>query len=79
MDDDRNLRMMQTRSYESEVFIAFTHPRQSLITGPRGQVVTDVRSPTAEVTVTSVDLAEVESARSGPSAHLRDRRTDLYR
>ncbi|MBN1445072.1 MAG: carbon-nitrogen hydrolase family protein [Candidatus Omnitrophica bacterium] len=37
MHDERNLHMMQTRSYESECYIAFTHPLQSLITGPKGE------------------------------------------
>jgi predicted amidohydrolase len=78
MHDERNLRMMQTRSYESEVFIAFTHPRQSLITGPRGEVVINVRSPGSGVSITKLDLAEVAEVRSGESAHLRDRRPDLY-
>ena len=39
MHDERNLHMMQTRSYESELFIAFTHPQQALLTAPTGQVI----------------------------------------
>jgi predicted amidohydrolase len=77
MHDRRNLHMMQTRSYESEVFIAFTHPRQSLLTGPRGEIVRNVHRGEG-VAVTTIDLAEAEKARTDPSAHLRDRRPDLY-
>ncbi|MBN1876360.1 MAG: hypothetical protein JXA33_19200 [Anaerolineae bacterium] len=36
MHNDLNRCMLRTRAYESEVCIAFTHPGQALITGPRG-------------------------------------------
>ncbi|MCC7145260.1 MAG: carbon-nitrogen hydrolase family protein [Phycisphaeraceae bacterium] len=78
MHDDLNLAMMRTRSFESEVFIAFTHPRQSLVTGPRGEVIHDTTSSQGDYSVTTIDLAEADRARQGPMAHLRDRRTDLY-
>ncbi|MBN1640798.1 MAG: carbon-nitrogen hydrolase family protein [Anaerolineae bacterium] len=79
MHDERNLRMMQTRSYESEVVIAFTHPGQSLITGPRGEIVTDETSEARTYAVSDVDLDVVDQVRAGRSAHLRDRRPDVYR
>ena len=78
MHEELNLCLMRTRSYESEVFIAFTHPQQSLVTGPRGEVLRDEREPDSAVAVTEIDLAEVDSVRTGPSAHLRDRRPELY-
>jgi predicted amidohydrolase len=78
MADDMNLAMMRTRSFESEVFIAFTHPRQSLLTGPGGRVHCDQREPRPAFARTTIDLAEADAARATPSAHLRDRRTDLY-
>ncbi len=78
MADEMNLAMMRTRSFESEVFIAFTHPRQSLLTGPGGRVHCDQREPRPAVARTAIDLAEADAARATPSAHLRDRRTDLY-
>ncbi len=78
MHDERNLRMMQTRSYESEVFIAFTHPGQSLITGPKGEILHNQEAGDLSFAVTEVDLAEVDQVRTGQSAHLRDRRPDLY-
>ena len=77
MHDERNLHMMQTRSYESEVIIAFTHPGQSLITGPWGQVLINEESPATDFAVCDVDLSKVDEQRSGQS-HLRDRRADLY-
>jgi len=79
MCDARNLCMMQTRSYESEVWIAFTHPGQALVTGPRGEVVTDERAPDVPFVVTELDLAKADRVRAGASAHLRDRRPDVYR
>lgn len=78
MHDERNLWMMRTRSYESEVFIAFTHPVQSLLTGPRGELLCNESFHRASFSVTEIDLSEVETVRSGPSAHLRDRRPDVY-
>ncbi len=70
--------ILRVRSYESEVFIAFTHPVESLITGPQGQIVRQETSAAARWIVTEVDLAEVDAARAAASAHLRDRRRELY-
>ena len=78
MHDARNLRMMQTRSYESEVYIAFTHPGQSLLTGPAGDVVCNETSSESEFTICEADLAEVEKIRSSSTSHLKDRRVELY-
>jgi len=78
MHDERNLHMMQTRSYESEVYIAFTHPAQALITGPHGEIVANVEAEDMQYAVTDVELARVDEVRAGPSAHLRDRRPDVY-
>jgi predicted amidohydrolase len=78
MHDERNLHMMQTRSYESETFIIFTHPGQALVTGPRGEIVSNVVTNDSTFAIIEIDLAEVDRVRAGPSAHLRDRRVDLY-
>ena len=78
MHDIRNLHMMQTRSYESEVFIAFTHPVQSLVTGPTGGIICNNQSDEDDFSIAVVDLCEVDQVRSRPSAHLRDRRPDVY-
>jgi predicted amidohydrolase len=78
MHDERNRHMMQTRSYESELFIAFTHPRQALLTDPTGQVVCNEEHDAVSFAVSAIDLAEVDRVRSGASAHLRDRRPEIY-
>ena len=78
MHDERNLHMMQTRSYESEVFIAFAHPGQSLVTGPGGEVLCNNQDDEQRWTLCEVDLSQVDIVRSSKSGHLRDRRTDLY-
>ncbi len=78
MHDLRNQHMMQTRSYESEVVIAFCHPGRSLVTGPRGEILVNNHNPADRFTLCEVDLGPVDEVRSGPSAHLRDRRDDLY-
>ena len=78
MHDERNQHMMQTRSYESEVVIAFAHPGQSLVTGPRGEVLCNNQVDSERYTLCEVDLSQVDVVRASPSAHLRDRRADLY-
>jgi predicted amidohydrolase len=78
MHGEKNLHMMQTRSYESELFIVFTHPGQALITNPRGEIVQNETSAEVTFAITDIDLSETDRVRRGPSAHLRDRRTDLY-
>ncbi|NWG12388.1 MAG: carbon-nitrogen hydrolase family protein [Acidobacteria bacterium] len=79
MDDEFNVCMMRTRSFESELYIAFTHPRQSLITDPGGRVLLDDRDGKRCYSVTTIDLAQADARRASPSGHLRDRRTDIYR
>ena len=78
MHDEHNLRMMQTRSYESETFIVFTHPQQSLITDPNGEIVVNCVDAEEYLTITEIDLSMVDRVRSGVSSHLRDRRPDVY-
>ena len=78
MHDRRNLWMMRTRSYESEVFIAFTHPAQSLLTGPTGKVVCNETGRSDHYSVSEIDLSEVDRARESDYSHLRDRRPDVY-
>jgi len=69
---------MQTRSWESEVFIAFTHPAQSLVTGPAGQVVLNETAPDRRWSICDMDLTDANAARAAPMAHLRNRRPELY-
>ena len=78
MHDETNLRMMQTRSYESEVFIAFTHPQQSLVTDPNGSIVVNNEDDEDSITISEIDISLADQVRSGESAHLKDRRPDVY-
>ena len=77
MHNELNLCMMCTRSYESIIYIAFTHPLQALITSPHGTVVSNVEAEDISFTVTEIDLQEVD-ARRETSGHLSERRSDLY-
>ncbi len=76
--DENNLRMMQTRSYESEIFIAFTHPHQSLLTDPTGKIICNETEPDKQFALNEIDLSQVDKVRAGGLAHLRDRRPELY-
>ncbi len=67
-----NEAMMRTRAYENQCFIAFTHPRVSLVTGPKGDIVGKDDGPPG-VLVCDVDLT-----RAKDDNHLRDRRPELY-
>ncbi len=75
MSCDLNLAMMRTRSFENGIFIAFTHPRQSLITGPVGDIIINNENDSDEFTLTEIDLS---LATGKENNHLLDRRVDLY-
>ncbi len=75
MHGELNLCMMRTRAYENGIYIAFTHPGQSLITGPRGNIVCNNKDANQTFTVTEIDLSNALIDKSG---HLRDRRVDVY-
>lgn len=76
MRGDLNLCMMRTRSYENGVFIVFTHPGQSLITGPDGSIVCNDNDATKTHVVTEIDLSQAPANQGG---HIIDRRPDVYR
>jgi len=76
MHGDLNLCMMRTRSYENGIFIVFTHPGQSLITGPSGAVVCNNEDESQTYTVTEIDLSKALADKSG---HIVDRRPDVYK
>jgi outer membrane protein assembly factor BamB/predicted amidohydrolase len=75
MHGDLNLSMMRTRSYENGIFIAFTHPGQSLITGPAGNVVCNNEEEARTYVITEIDLSKAPANKGG---HLADRRPDVY-
>jgi predicted amidohydrolase len=76
MHGDLNLCMMRTRAYENGIFIVFTHPGQSLITGPRGNIVCNDRGKSRKYTVTEIDLSKAPANTGG---HIVDRRPDIYK
>jgi len=76
MHGDLNLCMMRTRSYENGIFIVFTHPGQSLITGPNGAVVCNNEDKSQTYTVTEIELSKALADKSG---HIVDRRPDVYK
>lgn len=63
---------MRTRSYENELYICFTHPNLSLITGPKGEIVAKLQSSVEDVLVEDLDLSQVTSNM------IKDRRPELY-
>jgi omega-amidase len=75
MHGELNLCMMRTRSYENGIFIAFTHPGQSLITGPGGEIVCNEQDATRTFIVTEIDLSKAPANKGG---HIADRRPDVY-
>lgn len=75
---ENNLWRMRTRSWESEIFIAFTHPAQALVTDPRGDVILNETRPDTTFAVCEVDLEAVDRIRSDAWTLLKDRRPDVY-
>ena len=70
---DLNEAMMRTRAYENQCFIAFAHPKTSLVTGPGGKVLAKWEGVKAGVTTCDIDLSKAKD-----DNHLRDRRPDIY-
>ena len=62
----------------SDVFIAFTHPLQSLVTSPKGQVICNDEADKDTVTISRVDLSKADEARARATSQLKNRRPDLY-
>ena len=71
--NDLNEAMMRTRAFENQCFIAFAHPRLSLVTGPKGAVVAKEESDEFGTLICDIDLSLARD-----DNHLRDRRPELY-
>ena len=76
MHGELNLCMMRTRSYENGIYIIFTHPGQSLITGPKGNVVCNYQDKEGTYVVTEIDLSKAPANTGG---HIANRRPDVYK
>ena len=74
MHGEMNLKIMQVRAYENQCFIAFTHPQQSLLLNPKGDVILHVDGGEPGYSITAIDLAEAKD-----DNHIRDRRPELYK
>lgn len=70
---DLNTAMMRTRAYENECFVAFAHPRLSLVTNPSGDVAAKRSGDKPGLLVVDLDLSKATTNR-----HIDDRRPDLY-
>lgn len=77
--NELNAQMMPTRSLESEVFITFAHPGQSLIAEPKGRILLDATSPMQPFAECELDLDDVDRQWSRPGSSLRLRHPDVYR
>jgi predicted amidohydrolase len=69
---DWNTRMMQVRAYENDVYLVLTHPRQSLIIAPDGEMLAE--SEGDAVTLYDLDLSRKTRQRQS----IRYRRPDTY-
>jgi len=59
MHHEHNRIWMQTRAYENGLFLCFTHPLQSLITGPSGRVEAILESNVEDVLLHDIDLSQI--------------------
>ena len=71
-NNEFNRAMMRTRAYENQCFIAFTHPKEGLVTGPIGGIEAQAKGGRG------VLVYEVDLTRAKDDNHLRDRRPELY-
>jgi predicted amidohydrolase len=74
--NDLNEAMIRTRSYENELYFAFTHPRQGLVTDTKGRIVAREEGPddgSWDLLITDLDLGEVDD-----HGHMANRRPEIY-
>ena len=76
--NDLNEAMMRTRSFENQCFIAFAHPKQSLVTDPRGEVVAKQDGLERDSRVPHILICDVDLSRAKDDNHLKDRRPEIY-
>ena len=81
MHDDLNASIVRTRSFESDVWIAFTHPKQALVTGPLGKNLVNNRDEEDHFVISEVDLSFADQVRAREYhnvSFLNDRKPDAY-
>jgi predicted amidohydrolase len=77
--DEKNMWVMHTRSFESEIPIAFTHPRQSLVTDAKGNIVINETFAVPPFSVCEVNLSNVRKMRADKNSFLNQRHPEVYR
>ncbi|MEZ5275079.1 MAG: carbon-nitrogen hydrolase family protein [Opitutaceae bacterium] len=77
--DEKNSWVMRTRSFESEIPIVFTHPRQSLVTDAKGEILINETYAVPPFSVCEVNLSNVRKLRADKNSFLNQRRPDIYR
>lgn len=70
--------IMRTRSCESEIYICFTHPIESLITNPSSDIEAHLVSNVDGFLIHDIDLKSVDVSRSRKGAHLRNLKPEVY-
>lgn len=70
---EMNDQMMRVRAYENGVWLAFVHPKRTLIIDPRGTIIAQNSGEGDQIVMASVSLREAK-----PIQLLRERRPDLY-
>ncbi|MBN2375834.1 MAG: carbon-nitrogen hydrolase family protein [Sedimentisphaerales bacterium] len=70
-----NTCIMRTRAHENGIYITFTHPGESLVTGPRGKIYNQNTQKDQPYTITEINL---NKAKANKDNHIRDRRPDVY-
>ncbi len=75
---------MQTRAYENGLFVCFTHPMQSFVTGPTGKIEAILESNVEDVLIHDIDLNQIVPLRTrtkdvSKTHPIQNRYPELYR
>lgn len=66
--------MMRVRAYENGVYLAFVHPKRSMIISPKGEIIAKAEPDQDRIVLATVDL----DAQQRHRAPIRFRRPDIY-
>ncbi|MDX1982232.1 MAG: carbon-nitrogen hydrolase family protein [Bryobacteraceae bacterium] len=66
--------MMRVRAYENGVYLAFVHPKRSMIINPKGEIIAKADPDQDRIVMSTVDL----DAQKRHRAPIRFRRPDIY-
>ena len=71
---DMNTAMMRTRARENSVYVAFVHPKRSMIIDPAGKIIAEDQGEHDQIVMAEIQLGD--RIGSGPIRH---RRPDIYK